>query len=210
MKRACAILLPALTLTVLSGCGSENTIPVGWSLGGNRPQFFQVTLDDRTAVSGHMCAVLSSRPFVPSRGNTVLGFGTLTQAIQAEQYHNRRIAISASVRTEEVEEWAGLWASVDGPTAVLSFDNMMARPIQGTSEWTRHRIVLDVPEEATVVRFGLHLSGPGQVSIDAVRVEPVGLAVAPTGWDPQWETSGGASQSPHPVNLDFEDAEPAT
>ena len=102
MERVAVFLLIALALASLSSSGTQSTLPVGWERKGSLPQYYRVTLDDKNAPSGDLCAVLSSRFGVPSRGNTLLGAGTLIQAIHAEQYHNKRIEISASVRIEDV------------------------------------------------------------------------------------------------------------
>jgi hypothetical protein len=88
------------------------------------------------------------------------GFGTLMQTFKAEEYRNKRLRLSAMVKVESIENWAGLWMRVDGPPRqVLSFDNMQSRPIQGSSDWQPYEIVLDVPEESLDIAFGLLLNG---------------------------------------------------
>ena len=35
-----------------------------------------------------------------------------------------------------------------------SFDNMQDRSIRGTTDWTRYDVVLNVPENAAMMKFG--------------------------------------------------------
>jgi hypothetical protein len=66
------------------------------------------------------------------------------------------------MKSEQVKQHAGMWMHVDGPEElVLAFDNMTARPIQGTTGWALYSIVLDVSEQAEAIAFGALLSGPG-------------------------------------------------
>ncbi|HMQ34402.1 MAG TPA: hypothetical protein PKD53_26945 [Chloroflexaceae bacterium] len=66
--------------------------------------------------------------------------------------HGQRLRFAAAVRSERVANWAGLWMRIDGPgNRTLGFDNMQGRPIQGTRDWERHAIVLDVPPESEVI-----------------------------------------------------------
>jgi hypothetical protein len=208
MRAVSVFCLIVAAAVLASSCARENVIPVGWSFAGSNPENFHVRVSHTDAVTGESCVVLASRAYLPMRPKTVLGFGSLFQDAQAQRYRNKRIAVSALVKSEGTDGWAGIWVSVQGCGKVLAFDNMMSRPIRNTSEWKQYRVVVDVPEEATFVRFGVLLNGPGQVSVDDVRITPVGLAVAPTGWDPGWETKGcGVGGFPHPVNLDFEAVE---
>jgi hypothetical protein len=84
----------------------------------------------------------------------------------------------------------------DGET--MSFDNMGDRPITGTTEWRQYRVVLDVPETAELIAFGVLLQGPGRVWIDDVEVEPVSSDIPTTGEEPMERLPA------MPTNLDFE------
>jgi hypothetical protein len=69
----------------------------------------------------------------------------------------------------------------------LAFDNMGDRKIEGTTQWTKYSVVLDVPEEAAAIAFGLLLNGKGQVWLDELAFDVVGPDVATTalGLEPQ-------------------------
>jgi hypothetical protein len=60
------------------------------------------------------------------------------------------------------------------------FDNMANRPIKGASDWSRHEIVLDVPEDTVAIAFGAFVVGKGQAWVDDFRFEVVGNDVAST------------------------------
>lgn len=82
---------------------------------------------------------------------------------------------------------------------ILGFDNMRDRAIRGNTEWTRHHVVIDVPEQAEHIAFGLLLVGQGQVWIDDIVLAAVSRQVATT------VLPDTADDYPDtPVNLDFE------
>lgn len=69
-------------------------------------------------------------------GDEAKGFGTLTQWFRADEYRGKRLRMTAYVRTSGVERWAGLWMRIDGKEKTgLAFDNMMRRPVKGTTDW---------------------------------------------------------------------------
>jgi len=130
------------------------------------------------------------------------GFGTLMQMFDAGEYRGKRIRFSASVKSADIEKWAGLWMRIDGPPSagsrtppMLGFDNMQGRPIKGTSDWKPYQIVLDVPDEAQAIAFGILLEGAGHAWMDDLKLEPVGREVRVT---------GGASALPPKPNLRFD------
>ena len=78
----------------------------------------------------------------------------------------------------------------------MSFDNMQGRPIKGTNDWTRYEIVLDVPQPATNLAFGVLLDGQGKLWIDDIQFQIVDSSVPTTG--------NLSSSRKAPENLDFE------
>jgi hypothetical protein len=105
------------------------------------------------------------------------------QDFRADQYRGKRVRLSASVKTEDVQQWAGLWMRVDKVSGgePLAFDNMQDRPIQGTVEWHNYDVVLDVRQEATGIFFGVLLTGSGKVWLNGLQFEAVGQDVPTTG-----------------------------
>jgi len=96
----------------------------------------------------------------------------------------------------------------------LAFDNIGDRRIEGTTQWTKYSVVLDVPEDAAAIAFGLLMAGKGQVWVDDLAFDVAGPDVATTGLEiePQ-ELPDGATERfkanlkllrGEPKNLGFE------
>ncbi|HKD77693.1 MAG TPA: hypothetical protein VKB76_19460, partial [Ktedonobacterales bacterium] len=154
----------------------------------SHPSDYESGVDTDEAFQGNPSGYLRSQVDGPE------GFGTLMQAFSADDYRGKRLRYSAEVKSEDIEGWAGLWMRVDGPqNQTLSFDNMLSRSIQGTTEWHRCEIVLDVPQKSSKIAFGVLLSGAGQIWINAIQFAEVGKEVAVT----------SDSMPTQPANLEF-------
>jgi beta-lactamase regulating signal transducer with metallopeptidase domain len=169
-----------------------DSVPVGWGLAGSKPQNYRTGIDPQMLRDGLPSAYLVSK--LQATG----GFGTLSQVIQATEYTGKRVRLRAWVRSDNVTDWAGLWLRVDRGQTVISLDNMQQRAIRGSQPWMTYDVVLDVPEDATQIAFGLLLSGPGEVWLNDVKLEAVGQDVPTTGMAIQ------NSRPTTPVNLDFQ------
>jgi hypothetical protein len=169
------------------------TVPTGWYVAGSKPAEYDSGVDARAMHDGHLSAYLKAK------NPEVDGFGTLMQDFQADRYAGKRLRFSAAVKSEGVQNWAGLWMRVDkvsGGTP-LAFDNMQDRPIKGATDWQSYAVVLDVPQDATGVFFGVLLNGPGSVWMSDVKVDVVGTDVPTTGKTNPARPKG-------PINLNFE------
>ncbi|MGI8855680.1 MAG: hypothetical protein ACR2JW_08015, partial [Thermomicrobiales bacterium] len=169
-----AMALPAQTQNLDFEAGT-----MGWLLAGDQPQDYRIGTDTGVLHNGKASGYLRADRESPS------GFGTLMQMVQARSYPDTRVRISGWAKADGVEDWAGLWMRVDGPDTrktgkSLSFDNMQNRPIKGTSDWARYEIVLDVPQAATALAFGILLQGKGEVWLDDVQFADVGPDVPTT------------------------------
>jgi hypothetical protein len=151
-------------------------LPEGWFITESAPQLYEAGVDTQAPCEGTRSAYLRSRPGVAG------GYGTFMQAFGANAFRGKRLRFSASVRTEDVKGWSGLWMRVEGqdPKEPLAFDNMQSRALVGTTPCRRYEVVLDVPPEAKAVMAGLLLSGTGSAWIGAVRFEPVDDSVPET------------------------------
>lgn len=175
---------PALPLQTDAHDGT----PAGWILAGNQPQNY------RTGVEAAGVAFLASRT-----DSATAGFGTLMQSIQADNYAGKRVRFRASVRSENLRGWAGIWMRVDKGTTSLALDNMQSRPIKGSTSWSDYAVVLDVPRDATSISFGTLVDSAGEVWIEHLTFEIVGDDV-PTTASPFGQPNLPAA----PVNLDFQ------
>jgi hypothetical protein len=169
-------------------------LPAGWIKAGSHPAEYDMGLDTTTRHDGGKAS-----GFIKATATELHGFGTLMQMAAPGEYRGKRVRFSGYVKSENVQSgWAGLWFRLDGPNQgeVLGFDNMQQRPIKGTTDWTRYEIVLDVPNTAAALAFGLLLNGNGQVWMDDLKFEVASSAVPLTG-----PFRGPRSA---PQNLDFE------
>jgi hypothetical protein len=184
-----------IMISVLAGGLSTASAqpPKGWFVAGSHPREYQASIDRETVRSGKASAHFESA--VLKTG----GFGTLMQQFKVGDFRGKRVRLSGYVRAQDVQAWAGLWMRVDGAGGeALSFDNMQERPIKGTADWKKYEIVLDVPEKAEEIAYGLLLTGRGDTWLDDLKFDVVGKDTPVTG------QSSGKKLPAEPVNLDFE------
>ena len=167
------------TVLSLATASESGPAPKGWLLTGSMPGSYDIGTSPQGGQNRGPAGFLKSKA-------ESAGFGTLMQMVQADEYRGRRVRFAATVRTENVVKWSGIWLRVDGPrredgkSASLAFDNMQNRPIVGTTGWQRHEVVLDVPPSATALAYGLLINGTGAAWLDEVRLEVVSASVPTT------------------------------
>lgn len=177
--------------------------PAGWG-GGPSPEY-ATEIDNQVFYSGNGSLRISSL-----NGN-LQGRGNAGQVIKAGAYRNKRVQFSANIRTENVSDGAGLWFRVDGTDGrTLAFDNTMAmdRKLQGNADWTEVKLVLDVPENAGAMYYGVILNGRGRAWMDNARILVVDRRTAVTRASPPpgsvFHRVTGPRTPSSPLNLDFE------
>jgi hypothetical protein len=191
-------------LAVIVGClaivnPAQAEMPKGWFGGG---EGYELTADTEVKHGGKASGSLKAT-------EAAKNFGSFTTAIRADNYRGKRVRLVAFVKPEGVKDWAGLWMRVDGKDkTAIAFDNMNARAIKGTSDWTKYGLVLDVPKEAEEIYFGCLLSGRGRLWIDDMELLVVGDDIPVTG-QPQTGTPRQGDYKPielpkEPIGLDFE------
>ncbi len=170
-------------------------VPAGWFLAGSKPASYRTSVDKELIRDGQPSAYLLSAAPVPD------GFGTLMQSISAANYAGKRVRLRASIQSRDVDDWAGIWLRADKGQTAVAFDNMQNRAIKGTQAWSPHDVVLDIPEDATGISFGVLLSGTGEVWVNHMTFEIVDKQVAVT-------FPGSSPKAPlpaSPVNLNFKE-----
>jgi len=104
-------------------------------------------------------------------------FATILSGMKPEKSIGKRVEYTAWVKSKDIKGWAGLWLRIDPKDPMnspnLGFDNMGKRPITGTNDWTKYHIVLDVPEGAANMAYGILLDGDGQVWVDSMDIKIV-------------------------------------
>ncbi len=167
-----------------------------WFMAGSHPKDYEHGIDTNTTYEGKNVAYLKSVV------DHAAGFGTLMQMFKADDYRNKRMRLSAAVKSAGIEDWAGLWMRIDGPAQrSIGFDNMQNRPIKGTTDWQKYEVVLDVPPESVNIAFGILLDGKGQAWLSQVQFEEVGVDV------PTTSLEGDKELPDKPGNLDFAEDE---
>jgi hypothetical protein len=103
-----------------------------------------------------------------------------------EKYLGKRVRFTGYLKTENVEEWAGLWLRIGmkGGDKALGFDNMRYgkkdRSIKGTTPWTKYEVVLDVPLNASNIIYGVMIAGIGEIRWHTLVLEIVDTSVPVT------------------------------
>lgn len=165
-------LLIGLALTFLSF-----ELPSGWFKSGSDPNSYDMRIEKGAGYDGKNAATIQS--IIPN----ISGFGTLMQSFSADKYLSKRIRLSGYVKTKDVAGKACLWLRVEKANSqqILSFDNMNNRPIIGTNNWKKYKIVVDVPATASKISYGALVRGTGQIWFDNLSFEIVDNSVAITG-----------------------------
>jgi hypothetical protein len=148
---------------------------MGWFLAGSKPEYYRTGVDPISTINGRPTTFL--RNSLPDTN----GYGTVMQIVDAKIYAGKRLRLRASLRSQNVGDWAGLWMRVDKRNTTVAFDNMHSRAIRGTQPWNSYDVVLDVPADATTISFGVLLSGPGQMEMNQATIEPVAAETKVTG-----------------------------
>lgn len=158
-----------------------------WWLAGSAPQDYAATatVDASGAAAGELDST------TPPGGE----FGTVMTCVDATALRGQRLALAATVGTDSVPSWAGLWMRVDGGNgAVTAFDNMEDRAISGTTADAQYQVVLDVDAAAVDVCYGLLLVDAGRAHFSALTTRAVDHSVPTTdgGLGNGWFLAGSA------------------
>lgn len=165
--------------------------PVGWFLSGADLRGYEIGVDREIYQSGTGSGFIRAREVADN-------FGTLMQMCDAGPYRGNRIRMCGVVRPQGVpysRRSAQLWFRADSPEDLgVAFDNMDDRPIMGNHDWTKHCLVLDIPQEAITLAFGVMSFRVGTVWLDNVTFEQVNTEVP---------TTSGKAHLGTAENLDF-------
>jgi hypothetical protein len=165
------VLAAAIAATsVLALAAAPEPLPAPWQLAGMDPKKFTAGVDQSDGYKG--------AKFLSNKSDDGKAWASLTQVISAQNYLGQRIRFRARVRTQDVSDWAGLWMRVDSQSRHgAAFYNSQDKPIKGSMDWQERSVVLDVPQDATMIAFGVIDSGKGSVWIDQLAIDTVGQDV---------------------------------
>jgi hypothetical protein len=170
------LVLVALLLCAPAFC-ADPAPPVGWYFQSRPEGAYRSGLDFAIRHGGQ------SSGYIRSTEAYAKGDAMLIQFVSATKHRGKRVRFSGWTRTLAAEKpGVRLWMRVDGEISKgLACDDMAVRPIMGTTDWQQHAIVLDVDPQATVLNFAVLMEGAGQLWVDDLKLEEVGLDVPVTG-----------------------------
>jgi hypothetical protein len=164
---------------------------LGWMMQGMAPDGFAVRLDPAERRDGHPALTLV--PVGAQEGQ----YGTWVRVVSAREYAGHRIRVSGFTKTDGATARAELWARVQAKDSAGDGAGLGGHweHLPAASEWTRREIVLEVPEEASVINYGVGRTGPGRLWFDALALEIVGDDVPVSGHETdrvvgEWTVSG--------------------
>ncbi len=147
----------------------------GWNLTGSKPEAYEIRCDD--VFSDCAIPILRTKLFA----DEPLGMGSLSHSESAAKWRGQRVELVAELKAGRIAGWAGLWMRIDGPDGqTLAFDNMQTRPLRGSSSFGWHSVVLNVPDNAQRISFGVMLHGPGAVFVRELHFRQATSDVQPT------------------------------
>lgn len=119
--------------------------------------------------------------YLKSRGLKNLSKGGVCQSIRVPlEWMGRRIKLTAFVKSIEVDA-AGLYVKVEDDLRNLNVDFMKDRYIKGSTPWKQYKLVVDIPQNATLMEFGIKLQGKGKVFVDRFNFTTAGSEEEVTG-----------------------------
>lgn len=147
----------------------------GWHRWEQPQQCYEIGTDDQVVYPG------SKRSgFVRCVKPELAQFGAIMQKIHATDYIEKRIRFSAYLKCKNVLKSCGLFMEVYETNDNYTSDYMENRKIEGSSDWVKCELVLDVFKEAVGINIGARLRGSGQLWVSDLSFEEVGRDVPVT------------------------------
>lgn len=151
----------------------DDSPPRGWIAPLSKT--YQRGVDETTLREGKSSAFIRSVAAVPE------DFASMLQSFSAEDFKGKRVRFHGWMKAEAVINAATLWMRFDDAAGrAIALDNMMDRPLKGTSDWREMSIVMNVPQSADSIYIGMIMSGTGQAWMNGLRFEVVDDSVPTT------------------------------
>jgi hypothetical protein len=184
-------------------------IPKDWLLRGSGSKNYELRSDKATAFTGNFSALLMAHDKDVSPNLS----GSGIQAVLAAPYVGKRVELSAMLRGEGMRNAGSVWMYVTDPSRVIIAYQVAQMSATGDpGEWTRYRVVMDMPFHGEVLAYGFTLQGKGKLWVDDVHLRAVDDAVVPLTGPQNAHQVGVIAQAvsvdgalANPANLDFED-----
>jgi len=104
--------------------------------------------------------------------------GAVRQLADSMICRGRRIRFQADLSTQQTDG-AGLWLMANHKDWHVT-DGMYDRLVKGSSDWLPVELVIDVPENAAYISYGLWMQGNGKCSIRNAKFDIVDESIAVT------------------------------
>lgn len=112
--------------------------------------------------------------YLESKKDISVGFGLLSNTIDSKPYIGKRIRLTGYLKTKDIQSWAGMWMRIDDQKGKpITSDTMDNRFLDGTRDWAKYEIVLDVDENSQAISYGILLAGIGKIWISSPKIEVV-------------------------------------
>ncbi len=156
-----------------SNLGGENAELGGWFLSGGAAQGYRLARTESAPHGGKACLELTPLDLAPN------GYGVAMQLFDAKRAVGKRIRFTAFIKTQGVTARGDFWARVQGSDSPEDGPGLSYRttPLKASADWTRYELVLDVPQHANNLQFGIGIQGPGRLWVDDVTFETVAKTV---------------------------------
>jgi hypothetical protein len=193
-----------LSLVIFSifSCHKETKLKTpdySWYKDGNRPASYEIGVDEKV--------LFHDEPtnYLKYTSGEADGFGTIMKDIKPGEFLGKRIKLTGFIKSENIENSAGMWMRVDGNITgqTLGFDNMQNRPIRGTNDWTRYEIVLDVPQNAARIFYGVLIAGKGEVWFNEISFDTVNISTPSTNMLTEEMSDTVSGQTGLPAKLQY-------
>jgi hypothetical protein len=170
--------------------GSEPDQPGAHQLDPHRPQpDEQDAADgdpDYAAIAEGKSAVLHSTVPRPA------GSAALVQAVYADDYRGATVTFSGELRTEALSGQAGLRLEITRHWQPGREDHGLTIAAR-RRDWTRYEVTARIPPDADLIRFGIGLTGSGQIALRNPSLQ-IAQPAAPAA--PEAPTARAAPEAP--------------
>src|SRR5581483_1123134 len=100
----------------------------------------------------------------------------------ADDYCGKRVRLLAYARSVDVDQAYLSLRIVGSPSLANSEGTLYTtttqdRPLHGTTEWTPYELVMDVPNDSSVIEFSFIVKGKGQVWLNGIQLAVVSESV---------------------------------
>lgn len=142
-------------------------VPKNWA--GAPPGTFAV--DDKIVHGGRWALRIERNDTSPST------FTSVSKTIPID-FVGAQLELRGFLRTAEISNFTGLWMRQHDDGGMLALENMQARQLKGTTEWTEYAITLPLNKAAKRLVFGVLAMGTGRVWADDLRLLVDGKPIA--------------------------------